>query len=800
MRLPSKFAAIALLAACVSLAGARFLSAQTPPAPTATQTGQAPPPSADTAGGRLPVRRVVLYKSGVGYFEHVGRIRDDQTIAIDLTSGQLDDVLKSLTTVDLGEGRVTGITFNSIAPLEQRLRAIGLPLGKSSSRAELLGAVRGSRVEVQAGATRVTGRVLDVETVSRRSGDATEQITHLGLVTDAGVIHRFELREGLGVRLLDAGLRGNLGQYLDAVATASAQDVRRMAVHTEGRGLRDLFVSYVSEVPVWKSTYRLVIPAGDRKPFLQGWAIVDNTLGEDWDDVTLSLVAGAPQSFVQPLSQPIFTRRPVVPLATGALLAPQTHDGTLTDGEATLSGAVRDSGGAALPGVQVRVEHGGARMATAVTDASGRFSLTGIRAGRVVLHAQLQGFRSVREAMELRPGDERTLSLTMDVGAVTESVSVTSMPADKRTMRSIRREMAREGMAPAAAPVPTEDAITEALAQHQPAVTGADLGDLFEYALARPVTIRRNQSALVPILQASVTTERVSIWNAASGALRPLRAVWLTNDTGSTLDGGSIALMEGNTFAGEGLLDPIKPGERRLISFAADLAGRVSANTKGGAHRVSRVRIANGMMIQSTEDRSTTTYTARNEDTSPRTFVVEHPLRSGWTLAPGAKPAVESTAMVHRFRLLVPPSSSGTLDVEEVHPIETRVAVDSITTDQVALVLRGRNVDVSAEPQLRAVIAQTQEVARIEAIVDAREGEIERIEKDQERVRENLEALKTSAEERVLTARYAKQLATQEDRLEVLRHEVEQQEAALEFAEQALQKLAKAVTLDVEMP
>ena len=402
--------------------------------------------------------------------------------------------------------------------------------------------------------------------------------------------------------------------------------------------------------------------------------------------------------------------------------------------------------------------------------------------------------------MELRPGDERTLNLTMDVGGLTESVTVSSEPADRKTMRAARRDFAREaGGAPPAPASIAPGVVTDALARNQAAATGADLGDLFEYSLARPVTIRRNQSALVPILQSTVTTERVSIWNAASPASRPLRAVWLTNDTGSTLDGGSIALMEGNTFAGEGLLDPIKPGERRLISFAADLAGRVSATANAGSRRVRRVRVAKGVMVQSVEDRSTTTYTARNEDASPRTFVIEHPLRSGWTLAAGGPPPAESTAGLHRFRLVVPPSSSGTLKVDEVHPVETSVAVTSITSDHVALVLRGRNVDVSAEPQLRAIIAQTQEVARLEAAIDEREGEVERIEKDQARVRENLEALKSSAEERTLTARYARQLTLQEDRLEVLGREIEAQEAALALAEKELERLANAVTFDVEM-
>ena len=85
-----------------------------------------------------------------------------------------------------------------------------------------------------------------------------------------------------------------------------------MSVSASGSGERELVVSYISEVPVWKSTYRIVLPRTPGKPFLQGWAIVDNTVGEDWKDVKLSLVSGTPQSFIQNIPQPYYTRRPVV--------------------------------------------------------------------------------------------------------------------------------------------------------------------------------------------------------------------------------------------------------------------------------------------------------------------------------------------------------------------------------------------------------------------------------------------------------------------------------------------------------
>src|SRR5258708_32223338 len=103
-----------------------------------------------------------------------------------------------------------------------------------------------------------------------------------------------------------------------------------MSISEAGSGDRDIFVSYISEVPVWKSTYRIILPekAGE-KPLLQGWAIVDNTIGEDWKDVQLSLIAGAPQSFIQDISQPQYARRPVVPLPEAALLTPPKPEASI---------------------------------------------------------------------------------------------------------------------------------------------------------------------------------------------------------------------------------------------------------------------------------------------------------------------------------------------------------------------------------------------------------------------------------------------------------------------------------------
>src|SRR5712664_529019 len=119
---------------------------------------------------RLPVKRVVLYKNGVGYFEHAARVHGNQELAIDFTTAQLNDVLKSLTVVDLGDGRISGVRYNSIAPLDERLKTLRLPFGEQVTRADFLAAMRGARVEVRSGSSISTGRLLSVEKERRANG------------------------------------------------------------------------------------------------------------------------------------------------------------------------------------------------------------------------------------------------------------------------------------------------------------------------------------------------------------------------------------------------------------------------------------------------------------------------------------------------------------------------------------------------------------------------------------------------------------------------------------------------------
>jgi hypothetical protein len=777
------------------------------------------PPTARTARAtgasvRLPIKRVILYKNGVGYFEHLGEVIGNQTVSIDFTSAQLNDALKSLTTLDLGGGRIAGISYNSQAPLARQLDALRLPLTEKTTRAALFDALRGARVTVHGrNGTAVTGRILSFEhrtrdraTASSSASTHSLEMDELVIVTDDGAVHTTDLDAGVSVSLVEADLRQQVGSYLDLVSAARAPDLRRMLISTIGTKARPLFVSYISEVPVWKTTYRIVLPsAAERKPLLQGWAIIDNTVGEDWTDVELSLVAGAPQSFIEQLSQPYYGKRPVVPLPPGVSRTPQTHDGALLrEGEGTLTGRVADTTGAALPGASIKATHESGTEFEVASDASGAYRLEHLPVGTYRVDIGLAGFSTyVAANVQIDADSVTTRSAQLAPGGFTEAVTVMAAAPTINTSTASARLSAPRKMPEEAKEEFSLDANAGAVASGLATGVAAqastrDLGDLFEYHLKEHVTIRKNESALVPIVSSDLGVEKVSLWRERDNESRPLRALWLTNASGLTLDGGSFMVIEGETFAGEGLMEPMKAGERRLVSYASDLGVVVARQADSAPRRVTRTRIERGILTQFREERHRVTFTARNEDATPRDIIVEHPVSGAWRLVSGPQPE-ETTPMARRFRLRVAPKSSASLAIEEVQPYESRLELDNSTLNdrQIALILSGPALTPEAQRQLQTIRAKKDEAATIASAIEMHQWERDRIEKDQERVRENLKALQSANTDRSLVERYAKQLATQEDRLQVLQREQDDLEGQQRAKAEEIDRLLKALVIDV---
>lgn len=778
----------------VLFTGTAFCCAQQKSELLKPDRGEARSASDDSA--RLPVKRVVLYKNGVGYFEHSARVHGNQDLAIDFTTAQLNDVLKSLTAVDLGEGRVSSVRYNSIAPLDERLKSLRLPFGGQITRAEFLSALRGARVEVHSASNSATGRLLSVEQEQRTSDKGTTyQVTEFSVVTDSGEMKNFDLGPAVSVRLAERDLNEEVGQYLNLVGSSRARDLRRMTLSATGTGDREIFVSYISEVPVWKSTYRIILPdKPNEKPLLQGWAIVDNTIGEDWKDVQLSLIAGAPQSFVQEISQPYYARRPVVALPQSLTLTPQTHGGTLNrefdrleqfsqlhapgpGGTTSLRGVVTDLSGAVVSGAQVTVrnEQTGVSQST-TTDARGVYQFYNVPTGNSAVFVNSPGFKAFNLSnFFVGTGRSNEIDARLEVGTTNEIVEVTAAPTAVETSNS------------------SVAGVRSAISKEHVEAEGKDLGDYFEYNLKQKTTIGKNQSALVPILQAHIDAEKVSIWEEGSKEIR--RALWITNSGEQTLDAGTFNILDGDAFAGEGVLDTIHPAEKRLISYAPDTALRVAMDEESSDKPATHVRIAKGMMYLTHEQRESRKYTLHNSDTTPRQVILEHPAREGWKLAPGPKPEETSESFL-RFRMGIGPGQTETMQIEEFHPQDSEYEMNDLDEKQVALITEQKQVTAAMQDVFHRILEQKNKVSALEDEVKSRQAEIESINKDQARIRENMKALKGSAEEKALLQRYTKQLDSQEDRLTALNKEIADLQLKQSQEQQKLADMVQQIALD----
>jgi len=652
------------------------------------------------------------------------------------------------------------------------------------------------------GSSTASGRLLSVEKIRRqRSKDDFEDVTTFSIVTDAGEMRNFELGAATSVRIAERELTDEVGRYLSLIASSRARDVRRMSFTATGSGERDVFVSYISEVPIWKSTYRILLAEKPgEKPLLQGWAIVDNTIGEDWKDVQLSLVAGAPQSFIQDISQPFYARRPVVPLPEAVMLTPQSHEATVSNGPVQaggsgggvgagygggvgggtfrlgngvtgLSGLVKDPSGAGVSGAHVTVrneETGASQVAT--TDSQGRYSFSDIQPGNSAVFVNAPGFQRFNLSnIYLGIGRTNQVDATLNIGTAAETVEV------QATSANVQTEMA------------------ELSAKQGAEAEGKSAGDFFEYKINQKITIGKNQSALVPILQAHIEAEKVTLWNQGSA---PLRALWIRNTSGQVLDSGSFNVLEADTFAGEGILETIHPEERRLLSYAGDAAVHVKHSEESSEKPFSRVRIAKGIMQLTKEQRNVKKYTIRNADTEARQVIVEHPAQEGWVLTGATPKPEETTESYHRFRVAVDPGKTAELTVESVHPEEATYELTNLDDDEVALLVQQKRATPAMQQAFDRILKQKEKIENLSNQIAERKRESDQIAADQTRIRENMKALKGTSEEKALLQRYVGQLDAQESRLAALRQESSDLAAQQNQARAELDRMILELSVD----
>jgi hypothetical protein len=639
---------------------------------------------ATAAAAELPVRQVVLYKHGVGYFERAGELRPGEGARLDFKPSEMDDVLKSLTIRDTSGGRISGVRYDSSQPLSQRLQDFPFRLGDSQPLSAFLDTLKGARVDVRIGPETVTGAV-----VSARQTAATVQQPErelLTLLVDSGDLRTVDLSSATSLRFDDTQIQGRLREYLTVVSGARSREDRSVYIDSGESRQRRIVASYVIPMPVWKSSYRLIFADAGAATF-EGWAIVDNVTGEDWTNVRLSVVSGRPISFISRLYEPRYLPRPEAQLPEERAQAPALYQGAI----------------AGLPNAE-----------------------------------------------------EAAKDMRMD-----------------RAAGGARRALLAAESAPPPAPMAAPSSVT-------PATEARELGELFEYNFAAPVTVKRGESAMLPFLQQKIGARKLLIYSD-SRSQNPMNAVELTNDTGKTLDGGPITVYETSAYAGEALMETLKASDKRLISYAVDLGTRITTQFGSTSNIVREIHFRRGILTARQAIEETRTYTIRNVDQKAKVLIIEHPARSGYQLI-DLKPA-ETTANAWRFEVKLAAGAVEKFPVTEERVFDSTYAVANLTPDVLAAYIQNKALGEAARAQLEKIARQKRLISDADSSGTRAQQEINDLATDQARLRQNIDSLNRVAGQQEQVQQYARQLAAQETQLAGLRDrlaELRKKRAALE--------------------
>ena len=623
----------------------------------------------------LPVRHVVLYKHGVGFFQRSGQLGPGESARLDFNASEMNDVLKSLTLVEKGGGKVTGLRYDSSEPLEKKLSEYPFRLGPGQPLSAVLDQLKGAIIELKFGTETIRGAILSGRVVPR--DERRPESEQLSLLLDSGEMRNFDLAAAASIRLLDPILQVQFKDYLAALVGARSKDKRSVYIDSTGSQTRQLTAEYMIPMPVWKSSYRLIWEASG-EPMLEGWAIVDNTTGEDWTEVQLSLVSGRPISFISRLYEPRYIARPTAELPEERAQAPLI-----------LQGAIEEAKPAEAPG-------------------------------------QMQ------------------------------------MRARKMEMAGAPASMAKEMAVVAEADVMRENVMSTVAAP----AAAQELGELFEYRFSTPVTVRKNESAMLPFLQQKLSARKLLVYVNPS-LVHPMHAAELTNSTGKTLDGGPITVYEDNAYAGEALMETLKTSDKRLITYGVDLGTRITTQFDSKGDLVREIHLRRGVLTTRTAAVETKTYTIRNVDQKAKTLIIEHPVRPQFKLT-DQKPT-ETTANAYRFEVKLAAGVTEKFPVTEERVFENTLAISSITPDVLMTFVQNKNLSDATRAQLQQVLDRKRQIAAVDGEIRRGEEQIRNLFQDQERLRQNINSLNRVAGQEQQVQAYSRQLAAQEAQLASLR-------------------------------
>ena len=487
---------------------------------------------------------MILFNSGVGHFTRSGEVDGDARVDLTFPEQDINDLIKSMTLRDLSpNGRVAAVTYDSHDPIDRTLASFAINLNNSPTFAQILTQARGEQVEVTLINTasqpgNLTGKIIGVEQQQVPSKDGHADHRRCLNLWCAEGVRAVKLSEVQRLRFANPVIENEMRRALETLALSHDAQKKAVSLHFAGEGKRKVEVGYVIENPIWKTSYRLVLDKeGAKKPYLQGWAVVENPTDEDWQHVTMALVSGRPISFKMDLYNPLYVNRPTVEPELFATLRPPTYRGAMA-ARSVDERICATAGRAAL----------GRCEPTQVADAARKTAAFG-------LQRPLDGVSRWRASQ----GDEQRRT-----------------PAT--SPRSCRTELE-----------PRRTACRASRRRRRSATTSSTSSTTRSTWPARSRRCCRS-STRTSRASASASTTRPCSRSTRCFGLK------FKNTTGMPLTQGPITVFEGSVYAGDTRVLDLQPDEERLVSYAIDLGTEVAVKPGNSASRITSVKAVKGII------------------------------------------------------------------------------------------------------------------------------------------------------------------------------------------------------------
>ena len=686
-----------------------------------------------TASSPLKLDRVVLYRNGIGYFERVGEIDDDR-LTIKVRKDQVNDLLKSLTVVERASGRAVSVSM-PLDPQTWANAALATLRPGQGSLAEVLDSLRGTRVTLTTTHGSVSGRIVMVEELrdppqpeppmpyGQRAIAPAPSHDHRITLLDGDEMRVVLLSDVRGVQLEDGDLAMQFNRTLDASAGEGMFQQVAVTVRLAGADEYDLLVSYVVAAPMWKPTYRVVLPKdGKGKALLQAWAVVDNTSGEEWHDVSLGLTSGAPIAFRYDLHTPRDVPR-----------ADLTESGVHRQAEAMIGETTYTPPPADMPAPATEAPAPAEPMAEEeyAKDDADESGGSGVATRAQRPRAASKGYGGAAGPMG---GAGRGGG-----GAFDER----SIEAEKRP--SIDYESLRRS--------------TQAQAR------AATVSGQTRFELDHRVTVPEGTSTMVAIINAPVEGEESFLYRPGGAGMgyesNPYRVVRFKNSTPFVLEPGPISIYAGGSFVGEGLSETVGSGTSATVPFAVETGLMVTSAVQDAQDEMRLIKISRGILEVEQFARRQTTYTARAQTIDKGFTVLVRHSKTGWNYVLADRPpGTEDLPDGYLVRLIVPSGKrEGSITLVEQTPSRSTISIwNRPALDLLEKLLVATDLPGEARKKLKPIVDKRRELARFDEQIEGLTERRNKLDQRAEELRQNIRAISKNNRAAEQRAKWTKQL------------------------------------------